>query len=213
MPPTPPAWTSIASGVNPGKHGIFSFVKMNKEGKAGVVISLDVKAPRIHEMVALRGLRAVCVNHPLTYPVFKLRNLYTITDWLGPEIQFHPKGIENYGARFKPYETYKYTVREEFLRNLYRNSQSRFRVIIEMMENLDWNLFWVVLSEPDHILHRWYEEALKGCEEVDLIFKNMDEVIKAAVEISGYVVIASDHGFYRYKYLVYVYGFSDTLRR
>ena len=47
VPPyTPPGWTSIFTGVNPGKHGIFGFTLGNVQSSKGLV-SLDrVTAPR-----------------------------------------------------------------------------------------------------------------------------------------------------------------------
>jgi len=43
IPPcTPPAWTSIATGVNPGKHGIFNFITLNENYETRLVTSEDV---------------------------------------------------------------------------------------------------------------------------------------------------------------------------
>jgi len=72
LPLTPMAWTSIATGVNPGKHGIFDFVKFDESYNTRLVTSFDVKYPRIHEMVALKGLKSVCINQLLTCPVIKI---------------------------------------------------------------------------------------------------------------------------------------------
>ena len=203
-PTTPPAWTSIATGVNPGKHGVFGFIKVSIGGRARILTSDDVKYPRVHEMAALKNLKAVCVNQPLTYPVLKMKNLSMITDWIGPEVQFYPRRMEAYRARFKPYEACGYVDRDEFLRNLSRNAEERQEAVVSMLESLDWNLFWIVISEPDLMLHRCYDEVVKGHEEVDFIFACIDRIIKAALEVSDYIVIVSDHGFAKYKYLIYV---------
>jgi len=210
-PTTPPAWTSIATGVNPGKHGVFSFIKISKCGEARVMTSNDVKYPRIHEMVALKGLSAVCINQPLTYPVLRMKNLYMITDWIGSEVQFHPQKMEGYKTVFKPYEFYKYASKNEFLRNLYKNTVERVKAISNMLESLDWDLFWVVLSESDVMLHRCYEEVVRGGSEVDSIFACLDKVVEVAMEVSDYLVVVSDHGFSKYRYLIYVNTILDSI--
>ena len=32
-PSTPPSWTTLSTGVNPGKHGIYGFTKIKKDLK------------------------------------------------------------------------------------------------------------------------------------------------------------------------------------
>lgn len=95
IPPyTPPAWTSIFTGVNPGKHGIFGFyvVEQGEEGfSIRVASSRDVMYPRVFEIAAMKGLRSVVINVPLTYPVSQLlaaRNLVLVSDWSPPAV--HP---------------------------------------------------------------------------------------------------------------------------
>ena len=49
IPPwTVPAWTSIATGVNPGKHGAFDFLIFSDNYNPRLVNSYDVCYPRIH---------------------------------------------------------------------------------------------------------------------------------------------------------------------
>ncbi|RLE84124.1 MAG: hypothetical protein DRJ41_03695 [Thermoprotei archaeon] len=68
IPPyTPPAWTSILTGVNPGWHGIYSFLKYRR-GDEALNTSWDVMFPRLFEMLAMNGLRSIIINAPLTYP-------------------------------------------------------------------------------------------------------------------------------------------------
>jgi len=52
IPYTAPSWTTVATGVNPGKHGIFNFIK--PYGEIGVVKSDEVMYPRINEVLAFK---------------------------------------------------------------------------------------------------------------------------------------------------------------
>ena len=62
-------WASYATGVNPGKHGVFGFVD-REPSPFGVHIpgSEDVKAPALWDYLGKAGKRIGLVNLPLTYP-------------------------------------------------------------------------------------------------------------------------------------------------
>ncbi len=70
---TPPlssiAWTSIATGVNPGKHGIFDFA--HRESKSYEFVpytARDKKVPSLWRVLSEAGKKVCIVNVPLTYP-------------------------------------------------------------------------------------------------------------------------------------------------
>jgi predicted AlkP superfamily phosphohydrolase/phosphomutase len=71
-PLTPPAWTSLSTGRNPGSHGIFDFIRP-EETESGVYIKLlssrDVRCETIWSYVSRSGGRATVLNFPMTYPV------------------------------------------------------------------------------------------------------------------------------------------------
>lgn len=71
MPPiTPTAWSSLITGVNPGKHGIFEWVQRQPTSYQSTPISAD---HRVGTPVWARlndaGIRVGVTNVPLTYPV------------------------------------------------------------------------------------------------------------------------------------------------
>src|ERR687895_2703800 len=58
IPPyTPPEWTSIFTGVNPGRHGIFGFMLGNVQRKGGLVRLDRVAAPAIWNVANAQGSR------------------------------------------------------------------------------------------------------------------------------------------------------------
>ena len=58
VPPyTPPGWTSIFTGVNPGKHGIFGFTLGNVQRREGLVRLDRVTAPALWNAANAQGLR------------------------------------------------------------------------------------------------------------------------------------------------------------
>src|SRR5687767_6543477 len=68
VPPyTPPGWTSIFTGVNPGKHGIFGFTLGNAQRHEGLVRLDKVKAAAIWNAANADGKRIGLFNIPVTY--------------------------------------------------------------------------------------------------------------------------------------------------
>ncbi|MEZ4868936.1 MAG: alkaline phosphatase family protein [Caldilineaceae bacterium] len=67
-PLTPPAWTTMMTGVNPGKHGIFDFVGLSKERGFQVMTGADVYAETLWSRLSRSGKRVVVANVPMTYP-------------------------------------------------------------------------------------------------------------------------------------------------
>ena len=71
MPPiTPAAWSSIITGVNPGKHGVYEWVKRRSDeyGLAPVDGSQRI-GTTVWQRLNQAGIRVGVVNIPLTYPV------------------------------------------------------------------------------------------------------------------------------------------------
>jgi len=158
-PITPTAWTSMTTGVNPGKHGVFGFMKLTKGTDLSILNSYDVRYPRLHEMVALMGLKSLCVNLPLTYPIYKIRNIHVISDWMAPILSFYPEKLRKYAAIYPEYMLYHFWSGQEALQNLFEDSIKRVEAINIMIEELNWNVAWIVYTEPDNIFHGWYEDV------------------------------------------------------
>lgn len=85
IPPyTPPGWTSIFTGVNPGRHGIFGFTLGNVQRRGGLV-SLDrVRAPAIWNAANAQGARVGLFNIPMTYPA-PVVDGWSVSGMLTPE--------------------------------------------------------------------------------------------------------------------------------
>jgi len=205
-PVTPPAWTSIASGVNPGKHGIFDFVKFDESYNTRLVTSFDVKYPRIHEMVAMQGLKSVCVNLPFSFPILRIKNAMVVSDFIGPRICVYPQILEKHVKKYGPYDLWK---KSFSLDKECETTAGRVEAINNLMRKLDWNLFFVVLMEPDHIFHRY--GFLDESKDAFPIFNEIDKIINTAVETSDLVVIVSDHGFSSYTYRINMNSYLDKL--
>ncbi len=66
-PTTPPAWTTIMTGKNPGKHGVYDFLPMSGEAME-TPIAARRRATTIWRALSDAGLRVGTFNLPATYP-------------------------------------------------------------------------------------------------------------------------------------------------
>jgi predicted AlkP superfamily phosphohydrolase/phosphomutase len=97
IPPTfsPVEWTSILTGTNPGKHGIFGFAKP-VNGKVKILNRMDCRSVTFYEILAEAGMRVGLINMVMTYPATPL-NGFMITgmetpDLSSPDISY-PRGL------------------------------------------------------------------------------------------------------------------------
>lgn len=70
LPPvTAPAWSTFLTGVNPGKHGLFTWQgPMNERLERPFLNASHVRAPRLWDWLTRAGRRSLFLNVPLTYP-------------------------------------------------------------------------------------------------------------------------------------------------
>jgi predicted AlkP superfamily phosphohydrolase/phosphomutase len=209
-PESAPSWTSIATGVNPGKHGIFGFTKLTKDYESTTIAtSRDVKYLRIHEMAAAQGLKSICVNQLLTYPIKEFEGSSVITDWLSPEIKYSPE-ISQYAKTYRGPTLSKTSplLRKDWVGE-YADVSSRVNTVNELLREADWNLFWVVYSEPDHLFHRYYDLVMKRDSKLMRLLTKIDETFAVARDMADVLFITSDHGFNKFEYGVYVNAYLE----
>ncbi len=205
LPPmTPPAWTSIATGVNPGKHGVYGFHRIFKD-KDGFRFHLmrpyDVGYPRIHEMLAMFKLKSIIINLPLTYPPWETlcKECTIINDWMAPELRIHPVHLE---PKFKHYftkglEGHVLKSRSESSINAIADRAYTFAEgVLELMNTVDWDLLFVVFSEPDWIMHfnPDFVGGKKAGSELK-VYSAIDDFLRKTYSIVDDIIMVSDHGF------------------
>jgi predicted AlkP superfamily phosphohydrolase/phosphomutase len=85
VPPyTPPGWTSIFTGNNPGRHGIFGFTLGNAQDPRGLVRLDRVRSPALWNAAAAQGARVGLFNIPMTYPAPQVDG-WAVAGMLTPE--------------------------------------------------------------------------------------------------------------------------------
>ncbi len=203
LPPlTAPAWVSFYTGKNPGKHGIFDFVKL-ESGKMKLNRSRDVKGKAIYELLSDYGIRSVIIALPLSFPPKIDFNGIMVSDFLYPQKEVYPKGsvdLSNYLVSSDPSK-----IGEELIKDVIETTRSQVELGKRLFSEEDWQFFFILFRETDTILHNFWEEVSSGRSHLLEVFKLVDEFLEwiiERIEDDMTIFVISDHGFSDYEYLV-----------
>jgi predicted AlkP superfamily phosphohydrolase/phosphomutase len=221
---TPPAWTSAATGVNPGRHGVYGFVQGHAQSEhRDLMHAGKVKSATIWEMANAQGLRAGIFHLPLTYPARELEGWMVsgmMTPGYGerPPAGFtSPTALEDRIRSWAP--AYAIDVSANWEKD-YRDAalcervldslEQRVLVLRRLLEEEPVDVVFSVLESPDRMQHVYYRymdpnddmyyspEGNRLRPEIWRCFQAMDEIVGVLDDFareSGGVVVCSDHGF------------------
>jgi len=203
IPPyTPPSWTSILTGVNPSKHGIIGWQKVDlKKNQVQLVTSKDVKYPRLSEILDKNGLSSILINLPITYPfsgIHQKDNTIIVSDWAAPKQTIFPKELEERYTEYlidPPHSWVRYG-KKEYPKKVKEYTKIRLELYYDLLEQEDWNLYFIVFSETDWFSHL-FPQILEG-KDLSIVtptFKLINKFIEEVKSTADIVLIISDHGF------------------
>jgi len=206
-PVTAPAWVSIATGVNPGRHGCFDFNKP-EDGLSTLrpLQTWDIAEKTFYEVLAERGRRTVLVNLPVSHPA--LTDQPTLTSLLtqGDNPVFPESLKEKYPvlAEYRCFPDTRLRAEGEaaaYLEDIRAVEAARFNCAKALWEE-PWDVFFVVFSGTDWVSHEAFPDLMEGryekCSEALGMFEDADEYLGWILEQAGpddHVLMVSDHGF------------------
>ncbi len=203
-PQTAPAWTSMTTGVNPGKHGIYYFYNFSTT-PISIVNASHTSTPRIWDYVGALGQRSVVVNVPVTYPAQEMVGsmISGIPPWYFDSRSVYPsKLFEDLRARDYTIETPMSRGLEsrpdELVDRLVATEEKRVDLFIDLLKRDEWSFAMVVITALDRVQHKIVgkgeaaDSALARCYgEIDRLAGNVIDSIGKDVNY----LITSDHGF------------------
>jgi predicted AlkP superfamily phosphohydrolase/phosphomutase len=185
-PLTPPAWTTLMTGVNPGRHGIFDFLRAERR-KGGAFFTLnnynDIRAETIWSIVSRSGGRVVSVNFPLMAPPPAIHGAVVpgMLSWKHLRANVHPaqlydelKALPEFDAReiSWDFEHEKKALQhipddeaEEWVRWHIRREQHWFKIVQHVMSREPADLVAVMFDGVDKLQHacwRFLDPCLAG---------------------------------------------------
>ena len=218
-PITAVAWSSFMTGKNPGKHGIFEFVRMDHGSKRELAVNASFREGRaIWDLLSDAGHRVIVHNFPCTYPPRELNGLL-IADFMTPrgrrDFTYPSTLLAELEEKFGPYrlhlsQTYGGGGAAGVLDELNDELEYKAKVAEYLMTHYEWDGFFQYFWGTDRIQHElWHifdeshprhdaEEARAYRDKIYAYFNRVDEIIARLVELAGpdaLVWVASDHGF------------------
>lgn len=212
---TPPAWTSAATGVNPGRHGIYGFIEGHAQDEGlELVHSGKIKSPTFWEMANSQGARVGIYNLPLTYPPRELdgwmvsgmmtpgygENLRGFTTWNKGKHEDLERKILGWAPRYVVDVNVNYETdwRDTNLCDRALTSLEQRRRVLEGLFSLDPpNVVFSVLEAPDRLQHAYYRymdpadplskssDSLHVRRAVNRCFEAIDRIIGVLHDFAG----------------------------
>jgi predicted AlkP superfamily phosphohydrolase/phosphomutase len=198
LPPwTPSAWPSCFTGVNPGKHGVFGFLRF--EGYDWDVVDYgDVRSHAIWEILDDHGYSSVVVNVPVTHPPGSFDGAL-VPGYVAPEApECHPPGLlEDLEAALGEYQVYDDETgpgddRNERIASYESLVESRGEAFRYLADRFDPDFGFLQFQQTDTVFH----ESPEDDEVVDAIYAAVDREIEATIDACDpdVVLLVSDHG-------------------
>jgi predicted AlkP superfamily phosphohydrolase/phosphomutase len=218
IPPlTPPAWASLVTGTNPGKHSIYHFRQFTAGDyyQQRLNTSRDVHAPTIWQRLNRHGKRVGVINVPNSHPIYPVDGFITTDAFTPAEIGFavHPSEL---AAEFADYivdvKNYPEALpgRAQYLPQLRAFIEENRQVLrahaataLKLMRTQPWQFFmvaWMVTDRLGHFCWQYIQPDATGelAELCRSVLAEADQQLARLIAAAGddcTVVIASDHGF------------------
>lgn len=153
------AWSSFATGVNPGKHGVFGFVSSMPDYRFRINTSQNVQATRFWQIAGKHSKQVGLLNIPMTYPPETV-NGFLVSGMLTPSThsQFtYPPQLKN--ELLGTVGDYIISVddinsgKEAFIKEVQRGTDLRCKAALHLMRSRPWDLMVVVFIALDRLQH------------------------------------------------------------
>lgn len=202
------AWTTIVTGRNPGKHGIFGFVDRDPATlKIHIPTSRHMKTDSLWEILNRAGKRVIVVNVPGTFPPKPVDGIL-IADFLSPTLTkaVHPPSLlpklEELGYRIDTDPWLARESRARFLPDLRDALEKRTRTLLYLMDHEPWDFFMGVIMETDRLHHFFFEPMEQGdpiyAPAFFDVYREIDAFIgqvRDRLDSNTPLLLLSDHGF------------------
>jgi predicted AlkP superfamily phosphohydrolase/phosphomutase len=202
IPPwTPSAWPALYTGKNPGKHGVFDFLRFDGYDWS-VVTGADLRARPVWELLDDHGYRSVVVNAPVTAPPAPFDGAL-VPGYTAPERPpCHPPGLlDGLAAAVGDYRVYPdhdgedATLAEK--RAAYEAcARSRGAAFRHLADEYDPDFGFLQFQVTDTVFH----ECPGEWSVVEAVYAAVDEAVGATLDACDpdTVLVVSDHGMGEY---------------
>jgi predicted AlkP superfamily phosphohydrolase/phosphomutase len=217
LPPvTSPAWPTFMTGKNPGKHGVFDFIRP-RAGSFDMVNASQIHGKLLWEILSEAGYSVGVLNVPITYPPRKV-NGYMVPGLLSPDqgktvypIDFlKPYEAELGKYRLTPNVQYKPGNEAEFIADIHDLIDTQLRYALRLMQDHPTDvlmLHFLASDNGSHALWRFMDKshprhnaklAEKYGDALLKLYQHLDQAVdqvNSAISNPHSTIVMSDHGF------------------
>ncbi len=208
-PQTATAWTSFATGLNPGKHGVYFFSKykdslLDLMGKDMHLVDSGFLGITYYEVLERNNKKSILINLPNSYPP-RTKDIMITGIQTKAESFIYPNGLIEEMPMFKEYKitpSPSLLSSDEFLKEVKKIENVRFECAKYLFRRKEWDHFFVLFSAPDWIQHRYYSHLksnkLKKISKFIDVYNEIDRMVGWLLDNAPKntnIIIMSDHGF------------------
>jgi len=223
IPPiSPVAWTSFATGKNPGKHGIYDFLGRLPNSYGMRLNNANIRCSEpIWNLLSKAGKKVGIINVTMSYPPDKVNGfMISGMDTPSDNTPFtYPSGL--YKELKKKFGKHIFTFQdraperfdegiEKSINSIHEEIQYRSNITEYLMKTFSWDFFVTVFLASDAISHFcWkymdvnhpqYDSKLAGKygSAINNVYEKLDDAVGRLVNSLGEdttIIILSDHGF------------------
>ena len=209
---TLPAWTSIFTGVNPGKHGITGFI-IRENGEFKIANNSYRMTDTLWAILSRHDLKQIIINEPVTYPPEKVNGIM-LTGFSTPlqseNFAYPPPIKDEISKAGLEYQTYlPFRFEEIIAENKHKGfelinefANKIFKVTKYLGTNYEWDLLSVIFTSTDRLQHFYYTDMQYMKAHYKLIDGFINEIMN--MEPNANIMIVSDHGFGPLKKCFYI---------
>jgi predicted AlkP superfamily phosphohydrolase/phosphomutase len=221
---TPPAWVSMLTGVNPGRHNVYGFLSSTPQEPVKIAHAGTIAATPIWRFANEREARIGVYNVPMTFPPATDVNGFLVSGglaagWTSPDVRGFASD-EEVGSLITQVTGDAYPIdtvvsyendwsRPEVIDEVSAIQAKRRRVLEALLERRDVDLLFAVFEGPDRLQHLHYQYLVESSEWFgrpeaqgvrDRAWSYFQELDGAVADIvawageGGNVMVVSDHG-------------------
>ncbi len=199
---TAPAWTTIFSGVNPGKHGVFDMFDV-ANGRMKTPNMRSAEIPFLWDYVSWANRQVLVMGVPFVYPAPKVNGTF-VSGRFAPRLSCFPEDLPStydcsgFGYEELPTERSIEQVMIDGAKRvssrLLQDLKKRIDVSLRLIDSHSWDMVVIVDSLPDELYHFSFDDT----ELVDTMFRMLDSWIGELLrrlDVDDSLLLVSDHGF------------------
>ncbi|MFI5271430.1 MAG: alkaline phosphatase family protein [Ktedonobacterales bacterium] len=212
-PHTGPAWPSMVTGRNPGKHGVFYFERYNVASYDcldGFTTSETLVGRTIFDSASVAGLRVAALRVPMTYPVWQINGVMTsgFPAPADPDRSAYPRSVGKVLPPMGKPRVYGGTPESNFA-FLTREIETLTNAACAFLASDDFDLFMAVYQQTDQAHHFFWHfsdpssplysapDAEQYGDLIPRVYAAVDAAVGKLLEYAGdetLVLVVSDHG-------------------